>query len=178
MIARHCITAAGLLALAACGSSGSKAGGNGAASATSAPGGGGAPAAAVSLQPGEWEMTMEIEGMPAQVAAAMKNAKANRTCLTKEDLSNPNGQMFSGQSSGHGCTQKEFSMVGGRIHSSSLCTAPGGSQTTTFVMDGQYSPQSFDATMSITGGARGRTGKMTTHMTGRRVGDCPAGKEG
>jgi len=174
---RSCIAAAGLLALAACGSSGTKSDENGSAAAK----GGGAPAGAVKLQPGQWEMTMETlnvtaPGLPPAILASMKRPKVTtQNCMTPEDAEGPNGKFLSGGDQGN-CTHEGFTMAGGRLHGSTTCTAPGGAGKTTMAMDGQYAPQSMNIAMTMTSDMGGRQLKVESRMTGRRIGDCPAGK--
>jgi hypothetical protein len=182
MIARHCIAAAGLLALAACGSSGSKSGGNGAASATSS-GGGGAPGAAISLQPGEWEMTMEMlnvtaPGMPPAVAAQMKRRTTSRTCMSPEEAKGPKPDTFVPQQNGMNCKREDFAWGGGRIHGKTTCTGINGSGTIVTEMDGEYSAQSMDMTMKTDTKTSGVSMAAEMRLTGRRVGECTPGKEG
>jgi len=169
-----CITAAGLLALAACGGPDDKADGTG-----SAAGSGGQ----VKLQPGEWEMTMETvsvtaPGLPASVAAAMKQPKATSlTCMTPEEASGPKADMFAG-SAGANCKQEGFTWSGGRIKGKTTCEPAGGAGKTVMEMDGQYSAQSMDMNMKMSTEAAGTPMTVETRMTGKRVGDCPAGKAG
>src|SRR5215210_3933205 len=93
MTARFLI-AASLLALAACGSKGD---GN----STKAGGGGLFGGGAVSLQPGEWEMKMELldikgPGIPPNAVAQMKqqSARTTRDCMTPEEAKGPKADMF------------------------------------------------------------------------------------
>ena len=169
------IAATVLLALAACGSPGSE--GNG--TAAKSDGGGGA----VALQPGEWEMKMEVvsvnaPGLPPAVAAQMKQpATVNRDCMTEEEAKGPKGDMFTGGQANN-CKQEGFTWSGGRIHGVTTCTEPGGTGKTSMTMDGEYTAQSMDINMKTDTEARGV--KMATEMriTGRRLGECPAGKAG
>ena len=167
-----CITAVSLLALAACGSS-DKGDGSG-----SAAGGGG-----VKLQPGEWEMKMETvsvdaPGLPPSVAAAMKQpAATSRTCMTPQEAEGPKADMFAG-SAGANCKQEGFTWSGGKIKGTTTCEPTGGAGKTRMEMDGTYSAQSMDMNMKMTTEAAGTPMTVETRMTGRRIGDCPAGKAG
>ena len=173
------MTAASLAALAACGSS-DNGKGNGSATAT-APAGGGTT---VKLQPGEWEMTMETlnvdaPGMPPQVAAAMKKQQraSSRDCMTPEEAEGPKAEMFKG-ADGANCKQEGFVWSGGRIQGTTTCTGEKGVGKVSMTMAGQYSPTSMDVTMKMVTEAAGTPMTIETRMTGRRIGECPAGKAG
>jgi hypothetical protein len=168
---------AAALALAACGSSADK-GGNGSAAAT---GGGGG----VSLQPGEWEMKMEVvnvsaEGLPAGMADGMKKSASSttKTCMTPEEAKGPKGDIFAGDKSGR-CKSEGFKWEGGRIRGKTTCPGQGGTGETVMTMDGQYSPQSIDMTMKSETDLMGKPMKMEMRVSGKRIGECPAtAKEG
>jgi hypothetical protein len=164
------------LALAACGSSADKSGGNGTAAAA----GGGASGAAVSLQPGEWEMKMEVvdvvaEGLPGGMADAMKKnaSSTSKTCMTPEEAKGPKGDMFAGQKGGS-CKSEGFKWAGGRIEGKTTCPGQGGTGETVMTMNGQYSPQSIDMTMKSKTDLMGKPMTMEMRVTGRRVGECSA----
>ncbi|MGZ8286403.1 MAG: DUF3617 domain-containing protein [Allosphingosinicella sp.] len=169
---------AAALALAACGSSADKSGGNGTAAAT----GGGA---GVSLQPGEWEMKMEVvdvaaEGLPAGMAESMKKSASstNRTCMTPEEAKGPKGDIFAGDKSGS-CKSEGFKWDGGRIQGKMTCPGQGGTGETVMTMDGSYSPQNIDMTMKSRTDLMGKPMTMEMRVAGRRVGECTAAtKEG
>ena len=180
MIVRTTVAAAGLLALAACGSSGSKSEGNGAA----ANAGGGPSGGAVALQPGEWEMTMETlnvsaPGMPPDVAARMKREPTTtRTCMTPEEAKGPKADTFVPQQNGMNCKQEDFAWGSGRIHGKTTCTGINGSGTITSEMDGQYSAQSMDMRVKTDTKTPGVSVAAEMRISGRRIGECPAGKAG
>lgn len=177
---RTSIATIGLVALAACGSSDTSKG-NGSATATAPAGGGGTT---VKLQPGEWEMTMETlkvdaPGMPPQVAAAMKKQPraTSRDCMTAEEAEGPKAEMFKG-ANGANCKQEGFVWSGGRIQGTTTCTGEKGVGKMSMTMAGQYSPTSMDVTMKMITEAAGTPMTIETRMTGRRIGECPAGKAG
>jgi hypothetical protein len=192
----HLILGAAALALAACGSSGgegNRSGGNEAAAATggagkggtAANGSGGASGAEVSLQPGEWEMKMEVvdvkvEGLPEGVAEGMKKeaGKANRTCMTPEEAKGPKPDLFTKDNPGN-CKSEGFTWAGGRIQGKTVCTGEGGAGKSEMTMDGRYSPQSIDMTMKSDTEMMGKKMTMEMRLSGRRVGECTAAtKEG
>ncbi|HEX8380295.1 MAG TPA: DUF3617 domain-containing protein [Allosphingosinicella sp.] len=189
------ILGAAALALASCGSSeaggGNESAGNGAAAAvgggggggeaaTPAKGSGGASGAAVNLQPGEWEMKMEVvnvkvEGLPEGVAEAMRKetGKASRTCMTPEEAKGPKGDLFTKDNPGN-CKSEGFAWVNGRIQGKTVCQGEGGAGKTEMTMDGRYTPQSMDMTMKSDTDMMGKKMTMEMRMTGRRVGECTA----
>ena len=160
-----------VLLLAACGDSGSDKAG------TSGDSGGGA---GMQLQPGEWEMKTEVvnvsaPGMPPQVAAQMKQpAQVTRDCMTPEEAKGPKGDMFAGNKAAN-CTQNDFNWSGGKIHGVLTCTA-GNQGKVTMTMDGSYGAQNIDMTMNTKSEAQGMVMDMEMRVTGRRIGECPAGK--
>jgi hypothetical protein len=148
-----------LLGLAACGS-----------------GGGG-----MNMQPGEWEMTVEMlnvsaPNMPPAAAAALKRPPVtNRTCLSEAEAKGPTHESFTGQAGGD-CKAEGFSWAGGKIAGKTTCTPPGGGKTV-MTMDGEYGPTSMTMNMKTATEAQGINMTMDARVTGKRIGDCPAGKE-
>ncbi|HYW17399.1 MAG TPA: DUF3617 domain-containing protein [Allosphingosinicella sp.] len=191
------ILCAAVLTLAACGSSGGDkageaAGGNG--SAAAAQGGGGERAAGsgsasasgspVNLQPGEWEMKMEVvnvkvEGLPEGAADGMKSQAGgiNRTCMTPEEAKAPKGDVFTGDKAGN-CKSEGFKWEGGRIAGKTICEGQGGTGRTVMNMDGRYTPQSIDMNMKSETEMMGKAMTMEMRLTGRRVGECTAATKG
>jgi len=168
---------AAALALAACGSSADKSGGNGTAAAT---GGGGAGGAGVSLQPGEWEMKMEVvdvraEGLPAGMAEGMKKnaSSSSRTCMTPEEAKGPKGDIFAGDKSGN-CKSEGFKWEGGRIEGKTTCPGQAGTGQTVMTMNGSYTPQNIDMTMKSETDLMGKPMTMEMRVSGKRVGECSA----
>jgi hypothetical protein len=171
--------AAAMLALAACGSS-DKGGGNAAAGAA----GGGSTASGISLQPGEWEMKMEVvdvaaEGLPPGMAEGMKKSASStsRTCMTPEEAKGPKGDIFAGDKSGN-CKSEGFKWEGGRIQGKTTCPGQAGTGQTVMTMDGRYSPQSIDMTMKSETDLMGKPMTMEMRVSGRRVGECSASTKG
>ena len=165
---------AAALALAACGSSADKSGGNGTAAAER-----GGSASGVSLKPGEWEMKMEVvdvqaAGLPPGMLDGMKQSASSstRTCMTPEEAKGPKGDLFAGDKSGN-CKSEGFSWSGGKIKGKTTCTPPGGSKTV-MIMDGQYSPTSIDMTMKTKTDLMGKPMTMEMRVSGKRVGECSA----
>lgn len=189
------ILGAAALALAACGSSGgekSESAGNGSAaaapesrgSAASASGGGDGSGGQVTLQPGEWDMKMEVvnvkvAGLPEGVAEGMKQeGKTSRTCMTEQEAKGPTADMFT-KDNATNCKSESFTWSGGRIQGRTSCEGQGGTGKTVMTMDGRYSPQSIDMTMKSETDLMGKGMTMEMRLTGRRVGECTAAtKEG
>jgi hypothetical protein len=174
------ILGAAALALASC-SGGDKGGEGGNGSAAAAQGGGsGGSASGVSLQPGEWEMKMEVvdvkvEGLPEGLAEGMKSQAGgiNRTCMTPEEAKAPKGDIFANDKSGN-CKSEGFKWEGGRIEGKTTCAGQGGTGQTVMTMDGKYSAQSIDMTMKSETDMMGKPMTMEMRVSGRRVGECTA----
>lgn len=179
-------SAAALLALSACGKSDDGAGaGSGAKQSAEQVA---SEMKKVSLQPGEWETTVEIvdvqmegapKGMPAGAMDAMKGRKTvTKNCVTPEQAANPNADFLTAQKDSK-CTYSGFEMSGGMIKGAVSC--PGGEGGTAEVaMKGIYTPTSYTMTMEMDsagmGGASAPGMKMHMKMksSGKRIGECPA----
>jgi hypothetical protein len=165
---QSCVAGSLLLALGACGSGGTD----------------GTSSGSAQLQPGEWEMKMELldvkgPGVPAGAVEQMKQqlARTHRTCMTPEEAKGPKADMFtSGQAAN--CKQDDFNWSGGKIHGVLTCAGAGGDGKgkMTMTMDGQYGGQSIDMTMKSKTEAEGMSMDMDMRITGRRVGECPPEK--
>ena len=178
---RMLTAAAALLALAGCG--GADDGNNAAAAAGGEKAGAAASGGAgVQLEPGEWEMKTEVvevsaEGMPAGLAEGMKaqGSSTTRTCMTPEEAKGPKGDIFAGQNAE--CKSEGFSWSGGTIKGKTVCPGQGGLGATEMEMEGTYSARSIDMSMKSKTDMAGTPMTMEMRVTGRRVGDCPAGAE-
>lgn len=174
---KTCLTiTAAALALAACGGS-EKSDGSGTEAAATGGGGGGS---GVSLQPGEWEMKMEVvdvkaEGLPAGMAEGMKKSASttSRTCMTPEDAKGPKGDIFAGDKSGN-CKSEGFKWAGGRIEGRTVCPGQGGAGETTMTMAGTYGARNIDMTMKSETDLMGKPMTMEMRVSGKRVGECSA----
>jgi len=160
---RHVVIGSVLL-LAACG--GVQSGGRNA----TGPAGG----SEVRLEPGEWEIKLEsvkIEGAPPDVTAAMAAAKGSvqRQCIGPEEA----GEMF-GAASREGCKGDGDRFRNGRI-GKLICTS--GDPPSGHEISGSYTARSFDITNKIIQAMDGGTVTTESRSTGRRIGDCPAGKK-
>ena len=139
------------------------------------------------IRAGEWKSTgtieeMSIPGMTEAESARMKQAMAKSgihefsTCLTEEDVKQPEGKFFTGNDQ---CRYDHFTMSGGKIDAAMRCNAAGGgSQLMT--MKGNYSPESYSMRMEMkSAGGPGAAGAMTMRMRvdSKRVGACKRGSQ-
>jgi hypothetical protein len=134
----------------------------------------------VTLEPGEWENSVEIvdvkidglpDGVPAGAMDSMKGkVTTSKSCITEEEAKN-----FAAQEKTN-CEVKKFDMSGGAVSSEMACSNMGGAPgSMTMVMDGKYGPSSYDMTMNMNGGAAGMKMNISAKSSGKRIGDCPAG---
>jgi Protein of unknown function (DUF3617) len=173
--------AAVLLLLAACGQSG---GGNQQAPAATKGGataaaGAGAGGGALAIQPGEWEVTtqMQMSALPNGVRVPDMPPTSMRHCVTAEDVARSN-RAFLGGGGQHGvdCDYRGVTIAGGRIQGTSRCTSTraGGNMEMTMTMDGTMTPTSYDVDQQMQMIRAGQTTAMRGHMSGRRIGACPS----
>ncbi len=188
-----CVGLGGLLALAACG--GPDKGDGNAASAEKnavAPSASGeneknamAPSASgEKMRPGQWEMavqtvSVEAPNMPKQVADMMaaRQKMTTRNCITPQQAQNPGADMFRGKKDGN-CTYENFSVSGGRVKGTMTCKGGDQPGAVTLEMDGRYDAESYDISQKMTMAMQGMSMKIDARVTGRRIGDCPAGAQG
>ena len=131
----------------------------------------------LTIQPGEWEVTMQMQamqasGMPAGMQMPQMPPTTTRTCVTPEQVSRANASFLSG--SGHrpgvDCDYSHVSLAGGRIQGTSSCTGNG--MTATVTMDGSFTPTSYDIDERMEATMRGHATSSTSHLAGRRIGEC------
>ena len=131
------IAAIATLLLAGCGSQSAnqqsanqQAGGNQQAAtptATAAAGGNGS----LTIQPGEWEITMEMRttqasGMPAGMTMPQMPPTTIRSCVTPEQVSRANANFLSGGGhAGMNCDYSGVTVADGRIQGTSTCSRAG-----------------------------------------------------
>ena len=183
------IAAAAFFLLAGCGSQGANqqaanqqgggtaqaAAGQASASASAAGGSG-----SLTIQPGEWEITMEMRtteasGMPAGVHIPQMPPSTIRSCVTPEQVSRANANFLSGNGhAGMRCDYSGVTVAGGRIQGTSTCSRAGMEARVT--MDGSFTPTSYDINQQMQSTMHGRTISSTNHLVGRRVGECTPGE--
>jgi Protein of unknown function (DUF3617) len=149
-----------------------------------------------SIQPGQWEMTqrlaeVDMPGAPPQVLAQIRARQnrppqTSRTCISAEQAANPMGQfreMMTRGQRGATCQPTDTVFGGGVIRISVVCRGTGGGPSQgRFAMEGTFTGTTIQARVSIDaqgpapGGRPGtQTMRMSTTLSGRRVGECPAG---
>jgi hypothetical protein len=181
------IAAIATLLLAGCGSQSAnqqsanqQAGGNQQAApaqtATAAAGGNGG----LNIQPGEWEITMEMRttqasGMPAGMTIPQMPPSTIRSCVTPEQVSRANANFLSGGGhAGMNCDYSGVTVAGGRIQGTSTCSRAG--MEARVVMDGSFTPTSYDINQQMQSTTHGRAISSTNHLVGRRIGECTPGQ--
>ncbi|HYJ31362.1 MAG TPA: DUF3617 family protein [Allosphingosinicella sp.] len=148
--------------LAACGGSLARAGGDS--------GGGGQ--SAVSLQPGEWEMTTTIIRMSVPEPTTnlpVPPPHTARVCVTPEQAASPARDLTE---SLDGCTGQNHWGPDGRIEVSLLCETPQGAVQ--LRIDGHHRATAVDLNQQVSTRWEGSTLVMDARITGRRIGECTA----
>ena len=134
------------------------------------------------IRAGEWKSASAIEemsvpGLSAEESARMKQLMAKSgtpeftTCLTEEDVKQPQGKFFTGNEQ---CRYDHFTMSRGKIDAAMRCQSEGGG-TQVMTMKGSYSPDSYQMRMEIKGqaapgGPEGMTMRM--RVSSKRIGEC------
>jgi len=133
-----------------------------------------AVAHAQTIQPGQWEITVnttsaDMPGAPPGVARSMRGAPRKiSNCVTAEQASRGPKDMLKAAPN---CTFTSYSMAGGKMTADMRCTNAGGTMTARTT--GSFTPTSFSTTSNMTMTGR-MTMKMTSATTGRRIGACTA----
>lgn len=175
------IAIASLLLLSGCGDregkDGNEAASEGKSETTASAGSG------VRMEPGQWEVKIEsirVEGVPAEMAGMFSTGegKVDSQCITAAEIDQASAGLFAKEEI-ENCTQQGFAFQGGRVAGKLSCKDPSGQGgTMTMEMDGAYGARSYDMTQKMVTSLQGQTMTIHSRTTGRRVGDCPAGKEG
>ena len=148
------------------------------------------------LQPGQWEMVMQVKslempGAPpetqAQLRSGVGQSRTNQECITAERARNPVQQMrqMMAQSAAANCRFSDEVFGGGVIRIRATCPGPGGQAAGggSVSMEGTFTATTLNATFSVNAQAGGpgmAAGgmNMSAEIRGRRIGDCPAGAAG
>jgi len=144
---------------------------------------------AVSLQPGQWETTIQFssiempgapEAMVAPMRAMMGQPQTRSECMTPEEAANPANKMTNPEGGTTGCQFAENVFAGGTIRVHGTCTSPNRG-TMQMNMDGSYTATTMQARITQEMHAPANTpGPQTIRLTGnlsaRRTGDCPAAR--
>lgn len=142
---------------------------------------------AVSLQPGQWETTIQFsniempgapEAMIGPMRAMMSQPQTRSECMTPEEAANPANKMTNPEGGNQGCQFTENTFAGGTIRIRATCTAPTRG-TMTMNMDGSYTATTMQATINQQMQAPPNTPgpqsiRLTGNLTARRTGDCSA----
>jgi hypothetical protein len=133
-------------------------------------------------QPGRWESRTKLEkldlpNVPPQAKAMMdKQMQVTQTftsCLTPEQVSQPNGGFF--QKGAENCKYDHFVMAGGSLDARMTCNERAGSMTMT--LQGRYTPTDYAIDVTTQGEMQpGMPMSMKMSVAARRVGEC-TGKE-
>ncbi|MBC7986663.1 MAG: DUF3617 domain-containing protein [Sphingomonadaceae bacterium] len=110
------------------------------------------------IEPGAWEMTMEIDEVnvpnappeaQAQIASGMPTPPAQTICITPEEARDPDGGMFAPSNEG-GCEFAEREMSGGNISLDATCSgAQFGPAEAHITMNGTYERTSFETDLEM-----------------------------
>jgi hypothetical protein len=141
----------------------------------------------INITPGQWENTVQLtefdvpdmpDEMRAMVEEEMGRARTTTSCITPEEASNPEANMFGGEDE-EDCTYSEFTMSNGTILIAGSCDPVGGGATA-MRMEGNYTATSYNMNMNVEADA-GPMGSMAMagQVTGRYLGpDCGADSDG
>lgn len=171
------------LAVAAC---------NGQAARNGAAGGG--AAAGNAMRAGMWETQMRILSIdapdaPAEIQDGLRAGISaapvfDRSCMTPSEVADP-ATAFRDRSqrenNGYNCQLGESVFSGGRIRIALNCRSTNGQPDLRQAMVGNYTADNFQA--AVTGATatpatdvmQSYAVRITSTLTGRRIGDCPAG---
>jgi hypothetical protein len=155
---------------------------------------GGEPAAETSMRAGMWETQMRVlaidaAGAPAEVQDALRAAISTapvfeRSCLTPGEVANPVAAFrdrSSRENAGYACESGDSVFSGGRIRMTLNCRSTNGQPDLRQAMVGDYGADRFQA--AVTGETATPASdampswpvRISSTLTGRRIGDCPAG---
>jgi hypothetical protein len=176
------LRAAAALALTALGGAGQSGSGD-----SSRAQGGEATRPQVSLRPGEWELKAEVgdvttAGLPPgyQERARKQAARAagkSRICITPAEANGPRSGIFATDNA-RNCRSEGIGWSGGRIQGRTLCPRTDGTGTVEMILSGRYGADTMELTLNMKTQRPGQSATMETRITGRRVGDCSAGRKG
>lgn len=138
-----------------------------------------AEAAPVMMQGGQWELTRKTTGYntptvtPAQYQEALKQIGAEKLCIAVDAQGVPAADALAGDE-GTACSYTDKLVRKGRLIATLRCKA--GAGTSEIVVEGNYTADTLTLGTTMTQTQGGQPVLRTTHdLTGRRIGDCPAG---
>jgi hypothetical protein len=135
----------------------------------------------IKLSAGKWQasselVSMDIEGLPPELAKANIGQKTNfESCVTQAQADKPASDFFT-NAKNTACQPQSYSMAGGKLNAVMTCEDKNTPGKMTLTIDGLYTPTTYDitSTMETTGGPAGGNMKVTAKTQGKRVGDCDA----
>jgi hypothetical protein len=134
------------------------------------------------LQAGQWETTSQVTRLTQKDQGAPKidtpagTKSTDSVCIGEGEAKKPAPALFAG-SEGE-CAYDNFYMSGGTINATMRCTRPGLSGEILVSAYGDYSADSFEATIDTsTHLATDGDVVIASKMTGRHVGPCTAAAE-
>ena len=140
---------------------------------------------AVSVQPGQWETTLQFTAMDvpgaqeAQLVAArqvMAQPTVRSACISAEGAANPASTFLSADGESGSCQFSENTFSGGVIRVRGTCQPPDGTSAQ-MEMDGTYTATTIESRVTnrmtaAPGGPGPQLMTLTGTLTGRRTGDC------
>jgi hypothetical protein len=123
------------------------------------------------MRPGKWEVTakMEIPGLP-----MTPRPYTTTICIKPEDVKDPETMIKESQArrGENDCKIKNYEIDGQKVTWSMVCS---GAHPATMNGEMIYKGDSYEGTFHFdnTGAKEGQPRSMTTHVSGKRVGDCP-----
>lgn len=178
------LAASAALALAACGSESADTDGDGQISQEEV----NAAVSAVEITPGQWENTVEFVDIEFDESRLPPEAKeflvpmlnsmkgqvqTNTNCVTPEQASQPQAEMFSGNDA-NDCEYTKFEFSGGTMDMAMTCTDPN-SGTAQITNVGTYTEDEYDMQMKIQlEDNEIGTMTITANSQGEHLGDCPS----
>jgi len=133
----------------------------------------------VLMQAGQWELTRKTTGYntptvtPAEYQEALKQVGEDKVCIAVDKDGLPTPDAIAGKE-GSDCTYKDKMARKGRLIATLSCKA--GAGTSEIAVEGNYTADTLTLGATMTKMEGGSPVLRTTHdLTGRRVGDCPAG---
>ena len=137
---------------------------------------------ASAMQAGQWETTTEVtrltqkdQGTP-KIDTPAGTKSTDRVCIGESEVKKPPPALFAGSASD--CAYDNFYMSGGTLNVTMRCTRPGLSGEILVSAYGDYSADTFAATIETnTHLSTDGDVAIVAKMTGRHVGPCTADPE-
>lgn len=131
-------------------------------------------AAAIAIEPGEWESASEIVNvsapeLPHEIRRRMIGPRPiARGCITAAQAP----RLIGGSGA---CNYRGLSMADGRLAGTLICPDPVLLRPTVATIEGRYGPRSYSFAMVMQAALPdGETMRIEIRGRGRRLGDCPA----